>query len=100
MRRQSCHVESAELLINRANPKRLSLHIRGTHGDGCHFPVSSEQSHDGNTIRIHAFREMPEDTACPAVVLGYTAVIELEGEFETGISLNIHINNYSFSQTI
>ncbi|MBC8170645.1 MAG: hypothetical protein H7X77_03200 [Anaerolineae bacterium] len=76
-------IDSAEVLVMESFPPQLMLNVKGYQPDGCNYPVQVEQTREGNTIKVHIFREMPMDIMCTMIVVSYEAAIPL-GSFDPG----------------
>jgi hypothetical protein len=85
-------VESVDVLVLESFPMQLNLVVKGYQPDGCDFPVQVEQVRDGNTVTVHIYRQVPQDSICPMMIVGYDATIALEGGFESG-SYTINVND-------
>ncbi len=77
-------IETVDVMVLESFPMQLRLQLTGYQPDGCNFAVQVEQAREGNTIRVHIFRDVPEDVACPMMIVGYEDTIALEGSFEPG----------------
>lgn len=76
-------IESTEVLLLESFPPQLVLNVTGYHPDGCQFPVQIDQTQEGNTIKVHIYREVPPNVRCTMNIVGYEAGINL-GSFDPG----------------
>lgn len=91
-------IESVQPVILESFPPQIHLLVEGYQPDGCASPVKVDQRQEDNTIYVDIFRELPSDTACPAVIVPYDETIRL-GSFEPG-TYTIIVNDFEVTVTI
>jgi hypothetical protein len=79
---------------------QLQLLVTGYQTDGCEFPVNVEQRREGNEIFVEIYRDVPIAAACIQIIVDYSATISLEGEFNSGESYTIHVNDFTVTVTL
>lgn len=92
-------IEGVEALVLESFPVQINLQVTGSQPDGCELPVIVEQRREGNLITVEIYREMPMDLFCTMALVPYSAVISLEGGFESG-TYTIKVNDYTLTITV
>ena len=85
-------VDSVELLLMESFPPQLRALVRGDLPDGCTEISHSEQTREGNVIRVDLFTRRPADAICTQALVRYEESIPVEilglpaGDY--GVSVN------------
>ncbi len=82
-----------------SNPAHVSLLVIASL-DGCDFPVQVEQRQDDHDVYVTLYRELPQNTMCPAVLRRYQQTITLDGTFVSGETYTIHVNDFVLTVTV
>ncbi|MCI0710675.1 MAG: hypothetical protein L0154_10990 [Chloroflexi bacterium] len=93
-------ITDVEVLILESNPLQLQLQVTGYQTDGCEYPVQVEQRREGNEIIVEVYRNVPIAATCIQLIVDYNQNIPLEGEFTSGESYTIIVNDFTVNVTL
>lgn len=68
-------IDSAEVEMT---PDGWVIHVSGSLGTGCDFPIDVEQSMDAGVLFVEIYQEVPVDVMCPMILIFYEETIPLE----------------------
>lgn len=83
-----------------SDPPQLQLQVTGYQTDGCEYPVHVEQRRERNEIFVDIYRNVPIAATCIQMIVDYSETISLEGEFNTGESYTIIVNDFTVNVTL
>ncbi len=81
------------------NPAHVSLLVIASL-DGCDYPVLVEQRQEDHDVYVTLYRNLPQNTMCPAVLRRYQQTITLDGTFASGETYTIHVNDHVLTITV
>ena len=93
-------ITNVEVVTLESNPPQLQLQVTGNQTDGCEYPVEVEQRRVGNEIFVDIYRNVPIAATCIQMIVDYSETISLEGEFASGESYTIVVNDYTINVTL
>lgn len=93
--RMPIFVENVLPLTTRSIPAQIVLFVTGTLQTGCaDLPIEVTQARDGANVNVEIVQIVPENQACPMMIVPYEEHIRLDGDF-WGDTFNITVNGFA-----
>jgi hypothetical protein len=92
-------VESATAYYTADAPPRIAVFVTGTLPTGCTgLAMEMTEFQDGDTVYVTIGQVVPGDVACPAVIVPYSDVLTLEGEYD--MNVRVVVNDVPANQNL